>query len=40
MIPSVDSERGARRLAEEMMGDIAWALAIVRDLDRWQAAFA
>jgi Ser/Thr protein kinase RdoA (MazF antagonist) len=40
MIPAVDSERGARRLAAEMTGDIAWALAIVRDLDRWQAAFA
>ncbi len=40
MIPAVDSERGARRLAAEMTGDIRWALAIVRDLDRWQAAFA
>jgi homoserine kinase type II len=40
MIPAVDSERGARRLAAEMAGDVAWALAIVRHLDRWQAAFA
>ncbi len=40
MIAAVDSEAGARRLAAEMTGDIAWALAIVRDLDRWQAAFA
>jgi hypothetical protein len=40
MIPSVDSDRGARRLAAEMTGDIAWALAIARDLDRWQAALA
>lgn len=40
MIPSVDSEHGARRLAAEMTRDIAWALAVVRDLDRWQAAFA
>ena len=40
MIPSVDSEPGARRLAAEMAGDIAWALAIVRDLPRWRAAFA
>jgi homoserine kinase type II len=39
MIPSVDSEHGARRLAAEMTGDITWALAIVRDLDRWQAVF-
>jgi homoserine kinase type II len=40
MIPSVDSEPGARRLAAEMTADIAWALAVIRDLDRWQAAFA
>src|SRR5262245_59186814 len=40
MIPAVDSESGARRLAAEMTGDIAWALAIMCDLDRWQAAFA
>jgi Ser/Thr protein kinase RdoA (MazF antagonist) len=40
MIPSVDSESGARRLAMEMIPDIAWALAIVRDLARWRAGFA
>jgi homoserine kinase type II len=40
MIAAVDSEAGARRLAAEMAGDVAWALAIVRNLDRWQAAFA
>ncbi|HEY0069195.1 MAG TPA: phosphotransferase [Chloroflexia bacterium] len=40
MLASVDSEAGARRLAAEMGPDIAWALAIVRDLDRWQSAFA
>ncbi|MBI2965768.1 MAG: phosphotransferase [Chloroflexi bacterium] len=40
MIPSVDSARGARRLAEEIAPDIAWALALVRDLDRWTAVFA
>jgi Ser/Thr protein kinase RdoA (MazF antagonist) len=40
MIATVDSEAGARRLAAEMTPDIAWALAIVRDLDRWQSAFA
>ena len=40
MIAVVDSEAGARRLAAEMAGDIAWALAIVRDLDRWQSMFA
>jgi homoserine kinase type II len=40
MIPAVDSEQGARRLAAAMTGDIAWALAIMRDLDRWRAAFA
>jgi hypothetical protein len=40
MIPSVDSEHGARRLAAEVMGDISWALAIARGLDLWQTAFA
>jgi Ser/Thr protein kinase RdoA (MazF antagonist) len=40
MIPSVDSERGARRLAAEITGDITWALTIVRNLDQWQAVFA
>jgi Ser/Thr protein kinase RdoA (MazF antagonist) len=40
MIASVDSEAGAHRLAAEMAPDIAWALAIVRDLERWQSAFA
>jgi homoserine kinase type II len=40
MIASVDSEAGARRLAAEMIGDIAWALAIGRGLDRWRFAFA
>jgi Ser/Thr protein kinase RdoA (MazF antagonist) len=40
MIPTVDSEAGARRLAAEMAPDVAWALAIMRDLPRWQAAFA
>jgi homoserine kinase type II len=40
MIAPVDSEAGARRLAAEMVPDIGWALAIVRDLDRWQSAFA
>jgi homoserine kinase type II len=40
MIAAVDSEAGARRLAAEMAVDVSWALAIVRDLDRWQTAFA
>jgi hypothetical protein len=40
MIPAVDSEQGARRLAAEMTADVSWALAIARDLDAWQAAFA
>lgn len=39
MIARVDSENGARRLAAEMTPDIAWALAIVRNLDRWQRGF-
>jgi homoserine kinase type II len=40
MIADVDSEAGARRLAAEMQPDIGWALAIMRNLDRWQSAFA
>jgi homoserine kinase type II len=40
MIAVVDSEPGARRLAAEMMADIAWALVIMRDLAHWQSAFA
>jgi Ser/Thr protein kinase RdoA (MazF antagonist) len=40
MIASVDSEAGARRLASEMAPDISWALAIARDLERWQSVFA
>lgn len=40
MIPRVDSASGARRLAAEMSQDVSWALAIVRDLDRWQRSFA
>jgi Ser/Thr protein kinase RdoA (MazF antagonist) len=39
MIASLDTEQRARKLAAEMVGDVAWALAIARDPDRWQAAF-
>ena len=40
MVASVDTEVGAKRLAAEICWDVAWALALVRDLDRWQTAFA
>lgn len=40
MIPSVDAESGAHKLAAEMVPDVEWALDIVRNLERWQAAFA
>jgi homoserine kinase type II len=40
MIPAVDSESGARRLAEEMAPDIAWARAMAQDLEQWQAVFS
>jgi len=40
MIAAVDSEAGARRLAAEMAGDIAWSLVIIEDLAHWQSAFA
>ena len=39
MIATVDTEREGRKLASEMIWDVAWALAIVRDLDHWQAVF-
>lgn len=39
MIARVDSETGARTLAAEMAPDVAWALAIARDLDHWQRVF-
>ncbi len=40
MIASLDSKADARSLASEMSQDISWALAIMHDLGRWQAAFA
>jgi Ser/Thr protein kinase RdoA (MazF antagonist) len=40
MMAEADSIATARRLAAEMTPDIAWAQAIVRELDSWQAAFA
>jgi homoserine kinase type II len=40
MIACVDTEMNARRLAAEMTVDVGWALAIMRDLDRWRSAFA
>jgi homoserine kinase type II len=40
MIAALDTEQRARRLAAELMGDVAWALALAQDIDRWQAAFA
>ena len=40
MVASVDTEVGAKRLAAEIGWDVAWALALVRDLDRWQSTFS
>lgn len=40
MVASVDTEVEAKKLASEIGWDVAWALAIVQDLDRWQTAFA
>jgi Ser/Thr protein kinase RdoA (MazF antagonist) len=36
----LDDEEAARGLAAEMTIDVMWALALVRDRQRWQAAFA
>jgi homoserine kinase type II len=38
-IAVLDDEQTARRHAEDMLGQVEWALRIVSDLDRWQAAF-
>ena len=36
----LDDEGEARRLAAALTGDVGWALQLVGDLSRWQAAFA
>jgi Ser/Thr protein kinase RdoA (MazF antagonist) len=36
----LDDEERARRLAAELSWDVEWALQIMRDIGRWQAAFA
>ena len=36
----LDDESAARRLAAEIAWDVEWALQLVRQADRWQAAFA
>ena len=36
----LDDEQSARRHAAGMCWDVEWALSILREVDRWQAAFA
>lgn len=36
----LDAEEAARGLAAELTPDVMWALALIRDRRRWQAAFA
>jgi len=36
----LDDEETARGLAAEMAPDVLWALALIRDRERWQTAFA
>jgi Ser/Thr protein kinase RdoA (MazF antagonist) len=38
-IASLDEAAAARQHAASMLGEVEWALGIVRELDRWQAAF-
>ncbi|QYR22296.1 phosphotransferase [Paenibacillus sp. sptzw28] len=38
-IALLDDEEAARRHAAGMLGEVEWALCIVRELDRWQKAF-
>jgi Ser/Thr protein kinase RdoA (MazF antagonist) len=39
MIPHIDSETGARRMAAEMQADIGWPRAILHNLGQWQSSF-
>ena len=36
----LDDEGRARRLASEISWDVEWALQVMREVSRWQAAFA
>jgi homoserine kinase type II len=36
----LDDEQAARRHAEGMVTEVQWALGVVREVERWQAAFA
>lgn len=38
-ITALDEEAAARRHVASMLGEVDWALRIVRELNRWQAAF-
>ena len=38
-LASLDDEKAARRLAAAVTPDVAWALSIMQQLLRWQAAF-
>jgi Ser/Thr protein kinase RdoA (MazF antagonist) len=38
-IAALDEEAAARQHAASMLGEVEWALGIVRELDRWQAVF-
>jgi Ser/Thr protein kinase RdoA (MazF antagonist) len=40
LVGALKTEQHARRLAAEMRRDIQWALGLMRDVDRWQTAFA
>ena len=39
-LPVLDDEEEARRGLAEMAWDLEWALQVIREADRWQAAFA
>ena len=39
-LPVLDNEEEARQGLAEMSRDLEWALEVIREADRWQAAFA
>src|SRR5205807_10623382 len=39
-VATLDDEQAARRHAGGTAGEVEWALQVVREVERWQAAFA
>jgi hypothetical protein len=39
MLASIDDASARQRLVREIAPDLEWSLDLVRDVDRWRAAF-